>query len=149
MLVTWCPPGRVGAGTALSHTPTRCDDRTTTPDERRALHARALRDLGDLVAQVGDADLARPTPCAAWDLATLLAHVVGQQRGFAAAAQDGDAPVDAYAHVPFTPAAFTTSADALLEAFARSLPSASVDDGWVQVLTLLGRDPAWAPTVGG
>lgn len=173
-----------------------------------------------------DADLVRPTPCAAWDLAALLAHVVGQHRGFAAAARDGDAPDEAYAPVPFSPESFTTSADVLLEAFAalddgaevrevelaptplpagvvvgaqlldsavhawdvaralgrpyrpddevvdavlavarsvpdderrerpgsafaRSLPPASADDAWVHVLTLLGRDPAWAPTVGG
>lgn len=34
-------------------------------------------------------DLARPTPCAGWDLATLLAHMTVQHRGFAAAARGG------------------------------------------------------------
>lgn len=32
-------------------------------------------------------DLSRPTPCAEWDLAQLLAHMTAQHRGFAAAAR--------------------------------------------------------------
>ena len=36
-------------------------------------------------------------------------------------------------------------------AFARALPSpaAGADERWDHVLTLLGRDPGWAPTVDG
>ena len=40
----------------------------------------------DLVATVRPEDLARPTPCAEWDLADLLAHMTIQHQGFAAAA---------------------------------------------------------------
>ena len=71
----------------------------------RAQHREALQAADDLIRRVTDDDLTRPTPCAAWTLADLLAHMVGQHVGFAAAARDGDAPRSAYAPVPFTPAA--------------------------------------------
>ncbi|WP_285661232.1 TIGR03086 family metal-binding protein [Actinorhabdospora filicis] len=51
-----------------------------------SLHARALARTDDLVRTVSAADLDRPTPCADWTLAQLLAHMVGQNNGFAAAA---------------------------------------------------------------
>ena len=38
------------------------------------------------VSQASAADLARPTPCADWTLADLLAHMTAQHNGFAAAA---------------------------------------------------------------
>lgn len=41
----------------------------------------------DLVARVTDDDLERPTPCAGWTLRQLLAHMIGQHYGFAAAAE--------------------------------------------------------------
>jgi uncharacterized protein (TIGR03086 family) len=37
------------------------------------------------VSAVAPADLNRPTPCAGWDLAELLRHMVAQHRGFATA----------------------------------------------------------------
>lgn len=40
----------------------------------------------DLVEIVQLEDLARPTPCGPWTLADLIAHMTGQQLGFAAAA---------------------------------------------------------------
>lgn len=40
-----------------------------------------------IVSKVTADDLARPTPCAQWDLAQLLAHMTAQHRGFAAAAR--------------------------------------------------------------
>jgi len=40
-----------------------------------------------VVEHVGPSDLARPTPCAGWGLADLLAHMVVQHDGFAAAAR--------------------------------------------------------------
>ena len=56
--------------------------------ELRRLHATAVRASAALVARVAvPADLTRPTPCAAWDLADLLAHMTAQHRGFAAAAR--------------------------------------------------------------
>lgn len=61
--------------------------------------ARALDATGRLVPEVAETPgaLASPTPCAAWDLRALLAHMVGQNDGFAAAVASGDAPGDAYA----------------------------------------------------
>ncbi|MFF0739424.1 TIGR03086 family metal-binding protein [Streptomyces sp. NPDC004111] len=56
--------------------------------ELRLLHATAVRTSAALVARVAvPDDLARPTPCADWDLGALLAHMTAQHRGFAAAAR--------------------------------------------------------------
>jgi uncharacterized protein (TIGR03086 family) len=55
-------------------------------------HARALRTSAALVARAGTADLDRPTPCAGWDLSDLLAHMVGQNYGFAAAVEGDSDP---------------------------------------------------------
>jgi len=87
-------------------------------DEQLHLHRLALSGASAVVAEVTDADLGRPTPCAGWDLSDLLAHLVGQNLGFAACARDGDAPPSAYAPVPFTHEAWLASADELVEAFA-------------------------------
>ena len=50
------------------------------------LDARAVRASVRVVSQASAADLARPTPCAGWTLADLLAHMTAQHNGFAAAA---------------------------------------------------------------
>lgn len=50
------------------------------------LDARAIRGTVGLVAGIGPADLARPTPCDQWTLAELLTHMTAQHDGFAAAA---------------------------------------------------------------
>jgi uncharacterized protein (TIGR03086 family) len=50
------------------------------------LNRRAVRASVDVVALVTAADLRRPTPCADWTLAELLAHMTAQHHGFAAAA---------------------------------------------------------------
>lgn len=50
------------------------------------LDARAVRASVQLVAHASAADLFRPTPCANWTLADLLAHMTAQHNGFAAAA---------------------------------------------------------------
>ncbi|WP_327706589.1 TIGR03086 family metal-binding protein [Streptomyces decoyicus] len=52
----------------------------------RRLNARAVRDSVTLIRRMTPADLARPTPCSAWTLADLLAHMTAQHNGFAAAA---------------------------------------------------------------
>ncbi|MFF3200753.1 TIGR03086 family metal-binding protein [Streptomyces sp. NPDC002962] len=52
----------------------------------RHLDAQAVRDSVNLVRQMTPGDLIRPTPCPAWTLADLLAHMTAQHRGFAAAA---------------------------------------------------------------
>jgi len=50
-------------------------------------HRIAVLATIDVVNTVQPADLDRPTPCAGWDLADLLAHMTAQHRGFAAAAR--------------------------------------------------------------
>ncbi|WP_102925169.1 TIGR03086 family metal-binding protein [Streptomyces noursei] len=55
-------------------------------DRLRRLDARAVHDSVALVNRLAPGDLARPTPCAGWDLAALLSHLTAQHRGFAAAA---------------------------------------------------------------
>ncbi|MBL8925123.1 MAG: TIGR03086 family protein [Pseudonocardia sp.] len=95
-------------------------------DDLRPAHRRALAAADALVARVGPDDLSRPTPCVGWDLGTLLAHMVGQHRGFAAAVRDGDAPAAAYAPVSWTPAAWAASAADLLAAFAAADLAAEV-----------------------
>lgn len=82
----------------------------------RALHHRALDDTSALLADLAPADLDRPTPCADWDLRALLAHMVGQNDGFAAAVAEPDAPASAFA--PGPPDGWEKSAAALAEAFA-------------------------------
>src|SRR5256885_1255762 len=51
----------------------------------RPLHQSALRTASQYVERVTNSDLDRQTPCAAWTLADLLAHMIGQHRGFASA----------------------------------------------------------------
>lgn len=98
--------------------------------DHRPLHLRAVADAGRIVAGVKAADLTLPTPCAAWDLRTLLAHMIGQNHGFAVAFETGDAPVEAYAHRPPDPddiaGDWTASTDRLSAAFAAADPAAQV-----------------------
>jgi uncharacterized protein (TIGR03086 family) len=91
------------------------DPRTT------ALLRDALAAERAVLSGIGDADLARPTPCTGWDLRALVAHVVGQQDGFAAAIAAGDATAAAYAPRPAPDAAgllrlWDASAERLLAA---------------------------------
>src|SRR5438552_3242593 len=55
-------------------------------DEIVSLDARAVRASVSLVEQATAADMDRPTPCAGWALRDLLAHMLTQHYGFAAAA---------------------------------------------------------------
>ncbi|HEY0639365.1 MAG TPA: maleylpyruvate isomerase N-terminal domain-containing protein, partial [Pseudonocardiaceae bacterium] len=50
------------------------------------MHGRVMATSVAVVAGVSADDLGRPTPCAGWDLRRLLAHMTGQNHGFAAAA---------------------------------------------------------------
>lgn len=59
----------------------------------RRMDARAVTASVAVVERVGADDLRRLTPCPAWDLAALLAHMTVQHHGFAAAAEGrGDDP---------------------------------------------------------
>ncbi|HST63949.1 MAG TPA: TIGR03086 family metal-binding protein [Mycobacteriales bacterium] len=84
----------------------------------RPLHRQALEVATGYVAGIEDDALVRPTPCAGWDLRDLLAHMIGQHHGFAAAVTDGDAPESAYAPRDVLPGAWQESVDVLLAAFA-------------------------------
>jgi uncharacterized protein (TIGR03086 family) len=86
------------------------------PDPRR-LHRLAVDAATQFVEHVTIADLGRATPCGSWTLADLLAHMVGQHRGFAHAVIDHDAPEFAYQPVTFDPSSWESSISALLEAF--------------------------------
>ncbi|MFD9686203.1 TIGR03086 family metal-binding protein [Kitasatospora sp. NPDC001309] len=59
---------------------------TTAPDIR-PWDRRALRITEEIVDRVEATDLDRPTPCSEWTLHKLLAHMIGQNHGFAAAAE--------------------------------------------------------------
>ena len=83
-------------------------------------HARVLRTSAGIVARAGVADLDRRTPCAGWDLRALLAHMIGQNYGFASAAEgDGDPAVFADRPVGDDPVGdYQGSVEQVLAAFA-------------------------------
>ena len=66
----------------------------------RDLHARAVQASVDVVNRATPADLDRPTPCAGWNLADLLAHMTVQHHGFARAARGELTAVDDWAPQP-------------------------------------------------
>ena len=61
----------------------------TLPTDLLTSHRVAILASFDVVNAITSSDLNRPTPCAGWDLADLLAHMTVQHRGFAAAARGG------------------------------------------------------------
>jgi uncharacterized protein (TIGR03086 family) len=76
-----------------------------------------------LVARVRPGGLGVRTPCAAWDLGQLLAHMTGQNHGFAASARGEQADLGIWADRPVTAGedpgrVFAASADAVVAAFA-------------------------------
>jgi len=93
----------------------------TQPDGIVRLDARAVRASVDLVSGVGEADLARPTPCAGWTLADLLEHMTVQHDGFAAAAAGQGADLERWRPVHHEPSvlvtAYTNAASRVLDAF--------------------------------
>lgn len=91
----------------------------------RPIHRVAIAGSIDVVSSVTADDLSRPTPCAGWDLADLLAHMTVQHRGFAAAARGAGAELgiwrpetvaDAVAADPA--AAYAAAAADVIDAFA-------------------------------
>ncbi|MGW1994910.1 TIGR03086 family metal-binding protein [Embleya sp. NPDC001921] len=87
----------------------------------REVDARAVRYSVELVERVTADDLDRPTPCAGWALADLLAHMTAQHRGFAKAAA-GDGKDRAHwalpSRGPDAAATYRESAAAVISAFA-------------------------------
>ncbi|MGV9802348.1 TIGR03086 family metal-binding protein [Mycobacterium sp. NPDC003449] len=63
----------------------------TIESDLRPLHRLAVLKSVDIVDRIGTTDLDRPTPCADWTLADLLAHMTVQHHGFAAAARGNGA----------------------------------------------------------
>ena len=55
-------------------------------------HARSAAAIRPVIAAVTPSDLDLPTPCTGWDLRALLAHVTGQDHGFAAAVRAARPP---------------------------------------------------------
>ncbi|WHT18410.1 TIGR03086 family metal-binding protein [Crossiella sp. CA-258035] len=90
-------------------------------NELLVLHRRAVLDSVAAVDQVEVADLIRPTPCADWTLAELLAHMTVQHHGFAAAAEGNGADPEVWRVRPLGPdpvREYRAAADRVLAAFA-------------------------------
>jgi uncharacterized protein (TIGR03086 family) len=84
-------------------------------------HRRAIRTVGTIVAGVKPDQLDLPTPCAEWTLGQLLAHVIGQNHGFAAAADGETADLSIWRDRPVEDdpgRAYDESADRIIDAFA-------------------------------
>lgn len=90
------------------------------------LHRDATDTATAYVSRVRPDDLQRPTPCAGWNLRSLLAHMVGQNRGFTVAVRGGNAPKIAYAPEQFTQERWSASAGGLVAAFARAQPGTPI-----------------------
>jgi uncharacterized protein (TIGR03086 family) len=87
----------------------------------RELNAQAVKTSAELVSHVTTGDLGKPTPCAAWNLGELLAHMTVQHYGFAAAARgNGADPVVWQTPAPGSDpvAAYAEAVDVVLAAFA-------------------------------
>jgi len=89
------------------------------------LHRRTVAGIRPVLATLDTADLARPTPCAGWDLRALLEHMTGQDHGFAAAVsaahEGGEVDVAEFAPRPAGPSpatTLTTGLDEVVAAFA-------------------------------
>lgn len=87
----------------------------------RTLHTLALSACTAVVVQVDRDHLHHRTPCAGWDLGALLAHMIGQNHGFAVAAKGGEDGPDRWLDRPVTgdvAAEWSVSADTVRTAFA-------------------------------
>lgn len=80
----------------------------------------ATRGSVAVAARITPSELALPTPCPAWDLRALLAHMTAQHVGFAAAAlgRGGDPAVWRPADAEDPVAAHAAAAEAVVSAFA-------------------------------
>lgn len=83
--------------------------------------ARAVRTSIAVVEHAAGHDLAIPTPCSAWTLGDLLAHMTAQHRGFAAAARGNGADPANWKIHPLAAdpvAAYAEAAEDVIAAFA-------------------------------
>jgi uncharacterized protein (TIGR03086 family) len=87
----------------------------------RPFHRRAAEATIAAVSRVDGKDLDRPTPCAEWTLADLLAHMTVQNHGFAIAAEGGGADPAIWQVKPLGPdpvADYTAATEHVLAAFS-------------------------------
>ncbi|GMA26256.1 TIGR03086 family protein [Luteimicrobium album] len=92
-------------------------------------HRRAVEGSVAVVARVTPSDLGRPTPCAGWTLADLLAHMVVQHDGFAAAARGETTELADWAPRPVgddVVAVYRKAADGVVGAFGECAPDAEL-----------------------
>jgi uncharacterized protein (TIGR03086 family) len=90
-------------------------------DELLVHHHTVIHASIDVVSKVQADDLDRPTPCAEWTLADLLAHMTAQHHGFAAAARGRGSDLTAWQVRPLGPSPvteYTDAAEDVLAAFA-------------------------------
>ncbi|NMN99676.1 TIGR03086 family protein [Gordonia sp. TBRC 11910] len=104
-----------------------------TIDQLAQMHARVCADVAALLTP--DVDLRRSTPCADWDVGALLAHQIGQNRGFTRAVSTGTSEPKDFAPVKYSADVWTESVRALTDAFAAATASELV------VLAEFGPDP--------
>jgi uncharacterized protein (TIGR03086 family) len=93
------------------------------------LHRRVMTVSAEVVAGVAADDLDRPTPCAAWTLRDLLAHLIGQNHGFAVAVGGAGPDPTPFAPVPVDgePAeVYAASVERVTTAFAACPPDRQV-----------------------
>src|SRR3954467_15656500 len=85
------------------------------PTDLIAADAIAVRETVRLVAGLVSEDFSLPTPCAGWDLGTLLTHMTVQHRGFAGA---GSWDMPPGGRFPDLVRAYAASAELVLATFA-------------------------------
>lgn len=112
-----------------------------------ALHQQAIEDAAGFAHRALRAPLDGPTTCDGWDLRDLLAHMVGEHHGFAAAVRagagstGGTVPRTAYTPVPPTAESWDRSTADLVDAFATADPNVQV------TAVVLGDRPLPLPVV--
>jgi uncharacterized protein (TIGR03086 family) len=98
-----------------------------TTVDLRPFHQTAVAASVDVVNAVTLDDLDRPTPCAGWNLADLLAHMTVQHYGFAAAAGGDGADLAIWEPTTVTEAVAADPAGAYAKAAAEVLDAFSAD----------------------
>ena len=91
------------------------------------LHRTAVLASVETVKAVTPDDLAKPTPCAGWNLTDLLTHMTVQHHGFAAAARGRGAEDDVWDPASVADAVAADPADAYATAAADVLEAFSAD----------------------
>jgi uncharacterized protein (TIGR03086 family) len=98
-----------------------------TNADLRPFHRTAVDTSVDVVNGVTLDDLDRPTPCAGWNLADLLAHMTVQHYGFAAAARGNGADLAVWEQATVAGAVAADPAGAYAKAATEVLDAFSAD----------------------